>query len=65
VNGYKTPARQALWCERVKQLLDDEALRQSMAENALTFARDYSVEKFSDDVRHIYAETLARYHQKK
>ena len=64
-NGFKTPAKQALWCERVKQLLDDEALRQSLAENALAFARDYSVEKFSDDVRHIYAETLARYHEKK
>ena len=63
-NGFKTPAKQALWCERVEQLLDDEALRQSLAENALAFARDYSVEKFSDDVRHIYAETLARYHEK-
>ncbi|RUO69553.1 glycosyltransferase [Idiomarina ramblicola] len=62
-NGYKTPAKQSLWCEKVKQMLDDKALRQSLSKNALTFARDYSVEKFSDDVRHIYAETLARYHQ--
>ncbi|MGM0906256.1 MAG: glycosyltransferase [Pseudomonadota bacterium] len=64
-NGYKTPAKQLLWCERVKQILDDELLRQRFSKNALAFARDYSVEKFSDDVRHIYAETLARYHEKK
>ncbi|MDV6316412.1 glycosyltransferase [Idiomarina sp. HP20-50] len=64
-NGYKTPAKQALWCKRVKQLLDDAPLRKSLSENALAFARDYSVDKFSCDVRHIYAETLARYHEKK
>lgn len=64
-NGYKTPAKQTLWCKRVKELLDDLSLRQSLSENALAFARDYSVDKFSGDVRHIYAETLARYHQKK
>jgi len=64
-NGYKTPAKQSLWCERVKQILDDTDLRQSLSDNALAFARDYSVEKFSKDVRLIYAETLARYHQTK
>lgn len=64
-NGYKTPAKHSAWCGRVQKLLDDEGLRRQLSENAQAFARDYSVDKFSSDVRHIYAQTLAHYHEKK
>jgi hypothetical protein len=30
-----------------------------MGENARTFARDFSIEHFATNVRHIYAQTLA------
>jgi glycosyltransferase involved in cell wall biosynthesis len=58
-NGFKTPEKQGLWCERVQQLLEQDELRQQLAEQALAFARDYSVEQFAKDVRRIYGETLA------
>ena len=58
-NGFKTPGKQEVWCERVQQLLEQDALRQQMSEQALAFARDYSVEQFARDVRRIYGETLA------
>ncbi|TGN40351.1 glycosyltransferase [Marinobacter confluentis] len=59
-NGFKTPEKQDQWCDRVQQLLEDEALRSRLAKNALAFAADYSVEQFAADVREIYALTLAR-----
>ena len=46
--------------ELVQQLLEDEALRQELADHALAFAADYSVEQFARDMREIYALTLAR-----
>ena len=64
-NGYKTPAKQAAWLERVGRILNDESLRKQLSGNAESFAKAYSVERFSQDVRHIYAETLARYHEAK
>lgn len=59
-NGFKTPEKQDQWCERVQQLLEDEALRKELAAHALEFAADYSVEQFARDMRQIYALTLAR-----
>lgn len=59
-NGFKTPEKQDQWCDRVQQLLEDEALREELAAHALEFAADYSVEQFAQDVREIYALTLAR-----
>lgn len=59
-NGFKTPEKQDQWCEKVQLLLEDEALRNKLAANALTFAADYSVEQFAKDVREIYALTMAR-----
>ncbi len=58
-NGYKTPERRELWCQRVTALLEDDALRQQLSDNARAFARDYSIEKFSGNVREIYAYVLA------
>jgi len=59
-NGFKTPEKQEQWCQRIQQLLENEGLRKELAGHALQFARDYSVEKFTQNVREIYATTLAR-----
>jgi len=59
LNGFKTPERQDQWCAQVKRLLEDDALRQTLAEQALAFAGDFSVEQFARDVHDIYATTLA------
>ncbi len=65
VNGYKTPARQELWVERVKLLLQQPEKRQQLAKQAVKCAASHSVENFTTEVRYVYAETLARYEQKK
>lgn len=59
VNGFKTPERQDLWVEQVRILLEDDKLRQKLAGQALSFAKDFSVEQFARDVHAIYANTLA------
>jgi glycosyltransferase involved in cell wall biosynthesis len=58
-NGYKTPERRDLWCQRVATLLENDTLRQQLSDNARAFARDYSIEQFSGNVREIYAYVLA------
>ncbi|MGF2688534.1 glycosyltransferase [Marinobacter sp. DUT-3] len=58
-NGFKTPERQDQWCAQAKRLLEDDELRQELAEQALAFAGDFSVEQFARDVHDIYATTLA------
>ncbi|MFP4453279.1 MAG: glycosyltransferase, partial [Desulfobacterales bacterium] len=63
-NGFKTPEKQDQWCKKARQLLEDESLRKKMSENALKFAGDYSVERFTEEVRQIYAFTLANVSEK-
>jgi glycosyltransferase involved in cell wall biosynthesis len=58
-NGFKTPQKQDLWCDRVQQLLEDESLRKEMSENARQFSRKYSIGEFTKNVREIYATILA------
>ncbi|MGF2733796.1 glycosyltransferase [Marinobacter sp. DUT-1] len=58
-NGFKTPEKQDQWVARVKELLEDDELRETLSGNALEFAADFSVEQFAKDVRNIYASTLA------
>lgn len=58
-NGFKTPQKQDLWCDRVQQLLEDESLRKEMSENARQFSRKYSIGEFTRNVREIYATILA------
>jgi glycosyltransferase involved in cell wall biosynthesis len=60
-NGFKTPGKQDRWCAEGQRLLEDSALRREMADNALAFAADYSVEQFARNTREIYALSLARY----
>lgn len=59
VNGYKTPERTDIWCDQVQRLLEDDELRTELSDNALAFARDYSVENFATNIREIYATLLA------
>ncbi|MGQ4277262.1 glycosyltransferase [Pseudidiomarina sp. E22-M8] len=65
VNGFKTPAQQSLWLEKVSLLLENPEKRQQMAEQAIDCAASHSVENFTKEVRYIYAETLARFAQKR
>lgn len=58
-NGFKTPEKQDQWVEKVKKVLEDDDLRGRLSGNALEFAADFSVEQFAQDVRNIYASTLA------
>lgn len=65
VNGYKTPCQVAQWTERLRLLLEDDALRKEMADAAQRFAADFAVERFAGDVAEIYAQVLAAYHQRR
>ncbi|WP_166253748.1 glycosyltransferase [Marinobacter salicampi] len=58
-NGFKTPEKLALWRDKVALLLEDDELRRELGDNALAFARDYSIENFARDVRFFYATLLA------
>lgn len=59
-NGYKTAGNQSAWMARISELMGDETLRRRLGVNARDFAREYSVERFAREVKHIYAEVLAR-----
>ncbi len=59
LNGFKTPEKQPQWVARVRQILEDDDLRESLSAQARSFAADYSVEQFAKDVRTIYATSLA------
>lgn len=57
-NGYKTPEKLALWCERVALLLEDDELRGEMSSHALIVAREHSIEQFAAGVKEIYATVM-------
>ena len=58
-NGYKTPENRDQWRDCIASLLDDDTLRRTLSDNALAFARDYSIEQFARDVKVIYGTVLA------
>jgi len=64
-NGFKTPEKQDQWVAKVKELLENDELRETLSGNALEFAADFSVEQFAKDVRNIYASTLALVEKKR
>ncbi|MEQ5835228.1 glycosyltransferase [Marinobacter sp. NFXS9] len=64
-NGFKTPRNREKWRRAVQHLMDDPELHQRLSENALAFARDYSIDHFAYDVEGIYATVLADYHKRK
>lgn len=65
VNGYKTPAQQSLWLDKVQLLLEDKSQRDRLAKQAVECAASHSVENFTQEIRYVYAETLARYHDRR
>ncbi|SDG69429.1 Glycosyltransferase involved in cell wall bisynthesis [Pseudomonas benzenivorans] len=58
-NGFKTPEKLALWCERVALLLEDDELRGEMSSHALIVAREHSIEQFAEGIKEIYATVIA------
>ena len=58
-NGFKTREDRNLWLERVQYLLENDAEREKLADQALSFARDFAIDRFADDVAGIYAHVLA------
>ncbi len=60
-NGFKTPEDGVRWGDQVARLLADDALREEMAEHALSVAREHSIEQFAGGVKEIYATVLAAY----
>lgn len=59
VNGFKTPENSDKWCARIHDLLTDEDRRAKMAEEAVTFARRYSIPRFAEAINQVYAHVLA------
>ncbi|WP_165855867.1 glycosyltransferase [Marinobacter sp. JSM 1782161] len=64
-NGFKTPKNLERWRQAVQRIMDDEALHRELADNALAFARDFSIDHFARDVENIYATVLADYHKRR
>lgn len=60
-NGYKTPTDLPLWTDSVQKLLEDADLRNTLADQALDYAKGYSIQHFAEDVAEIYAHSLASY----
>lgn len=58
-NGYKTPENRDQWRDSIAVLLEDETLRKTLSDNALAFAKDYSIKQFAKDVKVIYGTVLA------
>jgi len=60
-NGFKTPQNRQKWGQRVVELAEDEALRDTLGSQAKTFSADYDIAKFAGAVAHFYAEVLAKH----
>jgi len=62
-NGYKTPENLTQWGNRVQLLLEDTSLRKHLSENAKTFAADYALERYAQNIKSIYAHVIAAFRQ--
>jgi len=60
-NGFKTPQNRQKWGQRVVELAEDEALRDTLGSQAKTFSADYDIARFAGAVAHFYAEVLAKH----
>ncbi len=58
-NGYKTILNAGHWCGHIERLLTDPLLCQRLAGNAQEFAREYSIEKFGEEMIQVYAHVLS------
>ncbi|WP_322570447.1 glycosyltransferase [Rhodohalobacter sp.] len=63
VNGYKTPEKIALWANKVQLLIDDKNHRKKLSDNAREFSSSYSIRKFADNIKQIYATVLSAHKQ--
>ncbi len=54
-NGYKTSYDVASWSDRVYQLLTNQELFETTSSGAITTARKYSIEYFSQNISRFYA----------
>lgn len=59
VNGFKTPENLERWCEAVRRLLEDDALRDRLASEAVAFAQRFGIRDFATGVHEVYAYCLA------
>lgn len=57
--GYKTRENIHDWCAKLRLLIEDEALRRRLGDNARRYAADYDMEKVAENVVTIYAHVLA------
>ncbi|EKE84822.1 glycosyltransferase [Idiomarina xiamenensis] len=64
-NGYKTPENIEVWLRQVERLSQQDELRQRLANQAQQFAKDYAIEHFAEDIKHIYAHVIAAKKQAK
>lgn len=61
-NGFKTAEDIERWTTAARRLLEDDALRAAMAEQAVTTARRHAIDHFARDVADTYRQILALYH---
>ena len=61
-NGYKTPQNRAAWGRRIVELTENDALRETLGEQARAFAADFDIQNFATTVAGFYADVLAKYH---
>ncbi|MFP4295796.1 MAG: glycosyltransferase [Halothiobacillaceae bacterium] len=62
-NGFKTPEHLDRWASAARRLIEDDALRDSMAEEAVHTARRHAIEQFARDMAETYRLVLARRNQ--
>ncbi|WP_286804421.1 glycosyltransferase [Marinimicrobium sp. UBA4209] len=64
-NGYKTPDNLEVWCQRARQLIEDDMHRDRLSRQAQSFAQQYSTDAFARNVKGIYSWLMAAHHQHK
>lgn len=58
INGYKTSLDQSAWSDKIKDILEDDDLRERLSSDAKTFSKTYGMEEFGRDMSKIYAMAL-------
>jgi len=58
-NGFKTKNDLDQWIEKVILLMENEALRKKLGENARKFSKEYSNEAIAEKVLNVYYESIA------
>ncbi len=61
--GFKTLDDIEAWNSKLKQLIEDEALRKTLSTQAVEFARQHDSAIFAQNIDKFYGEVLASYHK--